>query len=94
MNVESLSTLEINKLSQKQFDNALKNGELKSTALYLIPDINAGEKTPEGGEIFNDYENNIAGCKAYKILNCDLDTQTYTLENYQNNYEIEDIFSI
>lgn len=53
-----------------------------------------GEKTPEGGEIFNDYENNIAGCKAYKILNCDLNTQTYTLENYQNDYEIGDIFSI
>lgn len=94
MNIESLSTLEINKLSQKQFDNAFKNGELNSTALYLTPDINAGEKTPEGGEIFNDYKNNIAGCKAYKILNCNLDTKTYTLENYQNDYEIEDIFSI
>lgn len=94
MNIENLSTLEIHKLSKKQFENALKDGELNSTALYLTPDINAGEKTPEGGEIFNDYENNMAGCKAYKILNCDLNTKTYTLENYQNDYATGDIFSI
>ena len=38
MITENLSTLEIHKLTQKQFDREFAAGNLKGTALYLTPD--------------------------------------------------------
>jgi hypothetical protein len=35
---ENLSTLKIHKLSQKQYDNALKEGKIENNELYLTPD--------------------------------------------------------
>ena len=57
---EKLSTLKIHKLSQEQYNRAKEAGNLDATAFYLTPDISAGIKTANNGEIFNDYENNIA----------------------------------
>lgn len=64
----------------------------------LISNIsNAGFRTVEGGEIFNDYENNkalsqystaigkdnIAGAKAFTITNWDEDAKTYILDSVE-----------
>ena len=38
MKTENLSTLKIHKLTQKQYDNAVKTGNIDETALYLTPD--------------------------------------------------------
>ena len=62
--------------------------------MLLTDAANAGKRTATGGEVFNDYNNNMAGCKAYKIANCNLNDRTYTLEGYHNDYSAGDIFSL
>lgn len=52
-----------------------------------------GEKTPEGGEIFNDYENNIAGSMCYTITAIDSENKTYTLDSTEG-LAINDIYSV
>lgn len=61
-NIENVSTLQIHKLTQEQYNQALVDGEIQLNAIYLTPDddSNVGRTTEEGGEIFNDYENNYA----------------------------------
>ena len=69
--------------------------------------VKPGEKTLEGGEIFNDYENNnaygkhasalgthsIAGSKAFTILAVDKDNLTYTLDSTEG-LEVGDVYSV
>lgn len=66
-----------------------------------------GKKTPENGEIFNDYENNkaltpfshaegiqtIAGTYAFNILAWDESNKTYTLDSVEG-LAVDDIFSV
>ncbi len=40
-----------------------------------------GQGTIPGGEIFNDYENNLAGIRGYKIIAWDSDKSAYTLSS-------------
>ena len=65
MITENLSTLKINKLSKEQYDRALANNKIEANEIYLIPDDGAGNVTADCGEIFNDYENNMAGKYAH-----------------------------
>lgn len=63
MITENLSTLKIHKLSQEQYDRELEAGRIDENALYLTPDEDGdvvGQATEQGGEIFNDYDNNQA----------------------------------
>ena len=58
-----------------------------------------GLNTEEDGEIFNDYENNIAGCKGYKLIKAykseDRDGKSVLWVNVEGNVENEiDIASI
>jgi hypothetical protein len=52
----NIKTLQIHKLSQKQYDAALANGEIDPNALYLtsdeeisLPKISYGTEEPDGG---------------------------------------------
>ena len=70
-------------------------------------DMLIGRKTKEGGEIFNDYENNkaltqfshaegvqtIAGTYAFNIVSWDESNKTYTLDSVEG-LEVKDVFSI
>lgn len=63
MITENLSTLKIHKLSQAQYNRELEAGRIDENALYLTPDEDGdvvGQATEQGGEIFNDYNNNQA----------------------------------
>lgn len=80
MKTEDLSTLKINKLTQKQFDKALQEGRINENELYLTPDNIGVNGLPENAEftnvtvnggnlVFSDYENSIqfngSGAKIY-----------------------------
>ena len=107
MNNESLKAL-LEKIKNSfkdintNFDNKLSEAET---------DINnklVGQKTPQGGEIFNDYENNkaiaeyssakgyntIAGCQGFKILGYDDSIDNILSINNTVGVEIGDIISL
>ena len=51
-----------------------------------------GQATDEGGEIFNDYENNVAGIKGYKILS--IENNTTVTVNAETPYIVGDIVNL
>lgn len=70
MKTEDLSTLKINKLTQAQYDKALKEGRINENELYLTPDNVGVNGLPENAEfknvtvnggnlVFGNYENGI-----------------------------------
>lgn len=83
------------------------NPEVEYPSVKALIDYSVGRKTTEGGEIFNDYENNkatgefshaegtqtIAGTYAFNILTWNETNKTYTLDSVEG-LEVEDVFSI
>ena len=53
MKTEDLSTLKINKLTQAQYDKALKEGRINENELYLTPDNIGVNGLPENAEFTN-----------------------------------------
>ena len=58
MITENLTTLKINKLTQKQYDTAKLNGKINDNELYVIPENNTSSIIPSG-LIMMYYGNNI-----------------------------------
>ena len=84
-------------------DTEKENIQLDKDAETRIT-LSVGEKTPEGGEIFNDYEHNIAGGKGFIITNkakTDNGKGYYILDGYsdyvaeyaENSYAVGDTWS-
>lgn len=106
MITENLSTLKIHKLTQEQYDREFASGNIDESALYLTPtNETVGIKTPDGGEIFNDYENNaaigdlthsegqgnIAGAKGFDILS--IGEGSFTLDDV-TGLAVGDVYSL
>ena len=63
MKTEDLSTLKINKLTQKQYDKALQEGRINENELYLTPDnigANGLPTHPDFNSVFVKDENNLS----------------------------------
>lgn len=72
MITENLSTLQIHKLTQEQYDRALENGAINENAIYITPRAgrcvegksfvvdNVSVTAGKGAEVFNDYSLNKA----------------------------------
>ena len=48
MITENLTTLKINKLTQKQYDTAKLNGNINDNELYVVPENNTSSVIPSG----------------------------------------------
>ena len=82
MSVESLSTLEINKLSQKQFDREFAAGNLKGTALYLTPDNSITIWKPDTKYMVGDC---VLGFKVSGVGNNQTDHKLFIFECKQDH---------
>ncbi len=88
-----------------------KNGRVGSIIAIKgdrgLPGDGLGRHTEEGGEIFNDYENNkalskhstvlgennIAGLRGFAVFAIDVDAKTYTLDSV-DGLAVDDVFSV
>lgn len=59
--------------------SVVHNGE-KIIGDTITPPNSIGQSSDNGGEVFNDYNNNIAGSKAFSVTSIDVSTNSLTLD--------------